>query len=299
MTQRCLIKKLMFETKTGTPGEIVLKESPMFNRFFNLEGKVIIVTGATGILGESFVNGLSEVGAKVVLIGRNKEVGEERTQKIHQEGGEALFIKADVLSKKELEDGRDAVLDTWGKIDGLVNAAGGNIPEAVIAPDADVFDVDMDALKRALDLNLYGTILPTTVFGRAMTHGETGSIVNISSMAAQTAITRVLGYSMAKAAIDNFTRWMCVELAQRYGDRIRINAIAPGFFVTNQNRKLLITEDGYTSRGEAVIRNTPYKRFGKPDELIGTLLWLLSDASLFVSGEVICVDGGFHVYSGV
>jgi len=271
----------------------------MHRDFFNLKGKVIVVTGATGILGEAFVNGLSEAGARVVLLGRNEEVGQERELKILQQGGEALFVKADVLSKEDLERGRDLILDKWGRIDGLVNAAGGNIPEAVIAPDADVFEINMDALKRAFDLNLYGTILPTTIFGKVMTNGETGSIVNISSMAAQTAITRVLGYSMAKAAIDNFTRWMCVELAQRYSDRIRINAIAPGFFVTHQNRHLLTTENGYTARGEAVIRNTPYKRFGIPDELIGTLLWLLSDASLFVSGEVICVDGGFHIFSGV
>ncbi|MDB5193578.1 MAG: D-mannonate oxidoreductase [Segetibacter sp.] len=271
----------------------------MSNKIFNLSEKVIVVTGATGILGEAFVNGLSEAGARVALIGRNEEVGEERMQKIQEQGGEALFIKADVLSKEGLEKGRDQILDKWGRIDGLVNAAGGNIPEAVIGPDADVFEVDMDALKRAFDLNLYGTILPTTIFGKAMSKGETGSIVNISSMAAQTAITRVLGYSMAKAAIDNYTRWMCVELAQRYGDRIRINAIAPGFFVTHQNRRLLTTETGYTTRGEAVINNTPYKRFGKPEELVGTLLWLLSDASLFVSGEVICVDGGFHIFSGV
>ena len=191
------------------------------------------------------------------------------------------------------------VLNKWGKIDGLVNAAGGNIPEAVIAPGSDVFDMDFDALKRAFDLNLYGTLIPTSIFGKAMTASKRGSIVNISSMAAQSAITRVLGYSMAKAAVDNFTRWMCVELAQRYGDAIRINAIAPGFFVTNQNRHLLVKEDGYTPRGEAVIRNTPFNRFGKPDELIGTLIWLLSDASHFVSGEVICVDGGFNVFSGV
>lgn len=271
----------------------------MSDKFFNLKEKVIVITGATGVLGEAFVNGLSEAGARVVLIGRNEEVGEERALKIQQQGGESLFIKADVLSKENLEQGRDLILEKWGRIDGLVNAAGGNIPEAVIAPDADVFEIDMDALKRAFDLNLYGTILPTVIFGRVMTKGERGSIVNISSMAAQTAITRVLGYSMAKAAVDNFTRWMCVELAQRYGDRIRINAIAPGFFVTHQNRKLLVSENGYTARGEAVIKNTPYKRFGNPDELVGTLLWLLSDASLFVTGEVICVDGGFHIYSGV
>lgn len=268
-------------------------------KYFNLENKVIIVTGATGILGESFIEGLNDLGAKVVLLGRNEQVGNDRMKSLNATGGDSLFIKADVLSRQDLEGARDTIMQKWGRVDGLVNGAGGNIPEAVIAPDADVFEIDMDALKRAFDLNLYGTILPTTIFGKAMTKSGKGSIVNISSMAAQSAITRVLGYSMAKAAVDNFTRWMCVELAQRYGDAIRINAIAPGFFVTNQNRHLLTTSDGYTSRGEAVINNTPFKRFGNPDELVGTLIWLLSDASKFVSGEVVCVDGGFNVFSGV
>ncbi|MCW3114827.1 MAG: D-mannonate oxidoreductase [Segetibacter sp.] len=269
------------------------------NKYFGLKEKVIVVTGATGILGESFVTGLVEMGARVVLLGRNENVGEERMKDVTEKGGEAIFIKTDVLSRPDLEHARDIILQKWGKIDGLVNAAGGNVPEAVVPPGSDVFDIDMDALKRAFDLNLYGTILPTCIFGKAMTQSGRGSIVNISSMAAQSAITRVLGYSMAKAGIDNYTRWMCVELAQRYGDAIRINAIAPGFFVTNQNRHLLVEKDGYTSRGEAVIRNTPFKRFGNADELIGTLIWLLSDASVFVSGEVVCVDGGFHIFSGV
>lgn len=268
-------------------------------QYFTLQDKVIIVTGATGILGESFVDGINSMGAKVVLLGRNENVGTERMNALNASGGDSLFIKADVLSKTDLEQARDQVMDKWGRVDGLVNGAGGNIPEAVIAPDADVFEIDMDALKRAFDLNLYGTILPTSIFGKAMSQQRRGSIVNISSMASQSAITRVLGYSMAKAAVDNFTRWMCVELAHRYGDAIRINAIAPGFFVTNQNRHLLTTGDGYTPRGEAVIKNTPFKRFGNPDELVGTLIWLLSDASKFVSGEVVCVDGGFHIFSGV
>ncbi|GAA4403495.1 SDR family oxidoreductase [Nibrella viscosa] len=266
---------------------------------FSLAEKVIIVTGGTGILGGSFCQGICEAGGRVVLLGRNREVGEERTEQLRQAGGDVLFIQADVLNEDELNQTCEEILKTYGRIDGLVNGAGGNIPQAVIGPDQDIFQVNLPALKQAFDLNLYGTILPTVVFGKHLTE-KGGSIVNISSMAAQTAITRVLGYSMAKAAVDNFTRWMSVELAQRYGDRIRMNAIAPGFFVTHQNRRLLTNEDGtYTARGEAVIRNTPYKRFGEPDELIGTLIWLLSDASRFVSGEVICVDGGFHIFSGV
>jgi NAD(P)-dependent dehydrogenase (short-subunit alcohol dehydrogenase family) len=251
------------------------------------------------VLGASFVQGIAAMGGKVVLIGRNDEVGNERAAEINAAGREALFIKADVLSREDLENARTAVLKRFGKIDGIVNAAGGNLPEAVIAPDKDIFDIDIDGLKKAFDLNLFGTLLPVAVFGKEMQKAG-GTIVNISSMAAQSAITRVLGYSMAKAAIDNYTRFMCVETANRYGGKIRVNAIAPGFFITHQNRRLLTNEDGsFTARGEAVIRSTPFKRFGEPEELMGALIWLLSDASAFVSGEVICVDGGFHIFSGV
>ncbi|MDJ1472035.1 SDR family oxidoreductase [Xanthocytophaga flava] len=268
---------------------------------FSMNQKVIVITGGTGILGGSFVKGVCEAGGTAVILGRNQVEGDDRVRQVKEAGGEALFIQADVLNESDLQKACDQVLSTYGKINGLVNAAGGNIPEAVIGPDADIFTIDIPALRKAFDLNLFGTILPTTIFGKAIAAGnEKGSIVNISSMAAQTAITRVLGYSMAKAAIDNFTRWMAVELANRYGDKIRMNAIAPGFFITHQNRRLLTNEDGsYTSRGDAVIRSTPYKRFGEPDELIGTLLWLLGDGTGFVTGEVICVDGGFHVFSGV
>lgn len=269
------------------------------NQLFSLKNKIIVITGATGVLGESFVQGVSDMGGKIVLVGRNEQIGNERVKQLNQNGNEAIFIKADVLSKSDLLHASDIVLQKWGRIDGLVNAAGGNVPEAVIGPDKDVFDIDVDGLKKAFDLNLFGTILPVTVFGKAL-QVSGGSIVNISSMAAQSAITRVLGYSMAKAAIDNYTRWMCVETANRFGSKIRVNAIAPGFFITHQNRHLLTNADGsFTSRGEAVIKNTPFKRFGNPDELIGALIWLLSDASAFVSGEVICVDGGFSVFSGV
>jgi NAD(P)-dependent dehydrogenase (short-subunit alcohol dehydrogenase family) len=266
---------------------------------FDIKDKVVVVTGGTGILGGAFIKAIAEAGGKVVILGRNEEIGRQREQEVKAQGGEALFIASDVLQQTDLEQACQKVLDTYGRIDALVNGAGGNVAEAVIGPDQDIFNVNIEALKQVFDLNLYGTILPTTVFGQHMT-ANGGTIINISSMAAQTAITRVLGYSMAKAAVDNFTRWMSVELANRYGDKIRMNAIAPGFFVTQQNRHLLTTpEGGYTARGEAVIRNTPYKRFGEPEELNGALIWLLSDASKFVSGEVICVDGGFHIFSGV
>jgi NAD(P)-dependent dehydrogenase (short-subunit alcohol dehydrogenase family) len=266
---------------------------------FDIKDKVIVLTGGTGILGGAFITAIAEAGGKVVILGRNEEVGRQREQEVKAKGGQALFLAADVLQQADLESACDQILKAYGRIDALVNAAGGNVAEAVIQPDQDIFSINIEALKQAFDLNLYGTILPTTVFGRHLTENG-GTIINISSMAAQSAITRVLGYSMAKAAIDNFTRWMSVELANRYGDKIRMNAIAPGFFVTKQNRHLLTTpEGGYTARGEAVIRNTPYKRFGEPEELNGVLIWLLSDASKFVTGEVICVDGGFHIFSGV
>jgi NAD(P)-dependent dehydrogenase (short-subunit alcohol dehydrogenase family) len=269
-------------------------------QLFSLANKVIIITGATGVLGEAFVNAVADMDGKIVLIGRNVHVGNERANQLQQNGKDAIFIKADVLLKEDLIKARDMVLEKWGRIDGLVNAAGGNVPEGVIMPGEEIFDINMEGMRKAFELNLFGSILPVSVFGKALQESGNASIVNISSMAAQTTLTRILGYSMAKAAIDNYTRWMSVETANRFGDRIRVNAIAPGFFITNQNRSLLTNADGsYTERGENVIRNTPFKRFGNPEELCGALIWLLSDASKFVTGEVICIDGGFHINSGV
>ena len=269
------------------------------NELFSLREKVIVVTGGTGILGEAFCRGIAEAGGSVVILGRNEAVGRERAETLRAAGHQALFIRADVLSQAELEAACVETLQTYGRVDGLVNAAGGNQPGAVVQPGADVFSLDPTALRQVFDLNLHGTLLPTLAFGRHMaTHG--GSIVNISSMAAQRAITRVLGYSMAKAAVDNFTRWMAVELAHRYQDRLRINALAPGFFLTEQNRSLLTQPDGSpTARGQAVVQQTPFGRFGQPEELVGTLIWLLSGASRFVNGEVVAVDGGFPAFSGV
>lgn len=269
-------------------------------QLFNLKNKVIILTGATGVLGEAFVHAIADMDGKVVLIGRNEAVGNERVKQLQQKNKEAIFIKADVLNKDDLLHANEIILKKFNRIDGLVNAAGGVVPESVIMPGEEIFDINMDGMKRAFDLNLFGSMMPVTVFGRSLQQSGNASIVNISSMTAQTTLTRVLGYSMAKAAIDNYTRWMSVETANRYGDTMRVNAIAPGFFITHQNEKLLINEDGsYTERSENILRNTPFKRFGKPEELCGTLIWLLSDASKFVTGEVICVDGGFHINSGV
>ena len=267
---------------------------------FELNGKVVIVTGGTGILGASFVKGIAEAGACVGILGRNEEVAKQRADAINSKGGKAIAIKADVTHTEDLLKAKDFIIKEFGHIDGLVNAAGGNIPEAVIHPGADIFNLDIEALKQVVELNLYGTIIPTQIFGSEIARLGSGSIVNISSMASQRAITRVLGYSLAKSAIDSYTKWFAMELGNRYGDKIRMNAIAPGFFLTEQNRNLLTNGKGtYTKRGELVVQHTPFKRLGEPKELTGTLIWLLSDASKFVTGTVINVDGGFSIFSGV
>lgn len=267
---------------------------------FSLVGKVIVVTGGTGILGEAFINGIATAGGIVGVLGRNKKVADERVATIKNNGGQAIVLIADVTNEQQLADAKKKVLDTFGKIDGLVNAAGGNMPGAIVKPEEDVFDLNMQALKDVMDLNLFGTLLPTQIFGETIKKTGNGSIVNISSMAPQTVITKVLGYSMAKSAIDIYTKWFAVELGKRYGDKIRMNAIAPGFFLTEQNRTLLSNEDGsLTERGTLVTKKTPFNRFGNPNELIGALIWLLSDASKFVTGTVVNVDGGFSIFSGV
>ncbi|MES2279706.1 MAG: SDR family oxidoreductase [Bacteroidota bacterium] len=267
---------------------------------FSLKGKVIIVTGGTGILGNSFINGIVEAGGAVGILGRNKQVAEERADAINKNGGRAIALVADVLNEGDLQAAKQTLLNKFGRLDGLVNGAGGNMPEGVLQPEEDIFKMNIEGMKRTLDLNLWGTLLPTQVFGEAIAETGRGSIVNISSMNSKRAITKVLGYNMGKAAVDCYNQWFAVELANRYGDAIRMNALAPGFFLTEQNRNLLTTPDGgYTERGEKVIRQTPFKRFGNPDELIGALVWLLSDASAFVTGSMICVDGGFSIFGGV
>jgi NAD(P)-dependent dehydrogenase (short-subunit alcohol dehydrogenase family) len=267
---------------------------------FLLNDKVIIVTGGTGVLGEAFVNGLAAAGGTVGILGRNEKVADERAAAVNKRGGKAIALIADVTNEEQLRAAREKIMKEFGRIDGLVNAAGGNMPGAVIAPNKDIFQLDFVALREVMNLNLFGTLLPTQVFGQAMATQAKGSIVNISSMASQRVITKVLGYSMAKTAIDSYTKWFAVELGNRYGDTIRMNAIAPGFFLTEQNRTLLTNSDGtMTERGALVIKNTPFSRFGKPDELVGALVWLLSDASKFVTGSVVNVDGGFSIFSGV
>ena len=266
-----------------------------------LQNKVIVVTGGTGVLGYSFNKAIANAGATVCILGRNKEKAEERAAEIIAEGGKAIGLYADVLNEADLQKANDIILEKYGRIDGLVNAAGGNQPKAVVQPEEDLFHLDMGALEAVMKLNLFGSLLPTQIFGRTMMKTtDATSIVNISSVSANTVITKVLGYSLAKAAIENYTKWFAIELAKRYAGKIRMNAIMPGFFLTEQNRTLLTNEDGsLTERGEKVIAKTPIQRFGKPDELTAALVYLLSDDSSFVLGSVLQIDGGFTTFSGV
>jgi len=272
---------------------------------FSLEGRVAVVTGATGVLGGAMARGLALTGARVGILGRRRERAEEVVREISNSGGEALALPADVLQREQLESARDAVLERWDRVDILVNAAGGNVPGATVSGGETVFDLPMEAFGEVFDLNLIGTLLPIQVFGEAMTQrsgeGRTeGCIVNVSSMASARAITRVAGYSAAKAAVENLTRWLAVDLARRFGDGLRVNAIAPGFLLGEQNRAMLVGEDGnLTERGRAIVEHTPVGRFGEPEELVGTVVWLCAPAAGFVTGAVVPVDGGFGAFSGV
>ena len=248
--------------------------------------------------------GLARAGARIGVLGRREERAEEVVAEVENRGSEALALPADVLKKEQLEVARDAVLDRWGRVDILVNAAGGNVPAATVGEDATFFGLPEEPLREVLDLNLLGTVLPSQVFGEAMTRDQSseveGSIVNISSMAARKPLTRVVGYSAAKAAVENLTRWLAVELARKYGPGLRVNAIAPGFFLGEQNRALLMNDDGsLTERGQSIVEHTPARRFGEPEELVGTLIWLCSPAARFVTGVVVPVDGGFGAFGGV
>lgn len=267
---------------------------------FDLTGKVALVTGGTGVLGGVMAQGLAQAGAKVAVMGRRAQQAEAVADSIRAAGGEAMALPADVLQRSQLDTARRQLLAAWDRLDILVNAAGGNVPGAIVSPDAHLFELEQAALEQVINLNLFGTFLPSQVFGQVMAEQGCGNIINISSMAAQKSISRVVGYSAAKAAIDNLTRWLAVEFARKYGPGLRVNAIAPGFFVGEQNRALLINEDGsLTARGRQIIDHTPMGRFGEPDELLGALIYLASDAARFVTGIVIPVDGGFSAFGGV
>ena len=266
---------------------------------FSLEGRVAVVTGGYGVLGGTLAAGLAAAGARVAVIGRNHEAAQARADALRDEGREAMAVVADVLDEGQVRLARDQVVSAWGRVDVLVNAAGGNVAGSR-NDDRSIFDVPPGTFDDVVRLNLHGTVTPSLAFGEAMSRRGSGSIVNISSMAALRAVSGVLGYSVAKAGIDAFTRWLAVDLARRYGDGMRVNAIAPGFFVSTQNQDVLIRPDGSpTERARTILDLTPMGRFGRPEELIGAVTWLASDASSFVTGVVIPVDGGFSAFSGV
>lgn len=268
------------------------------NELFSIKDQVVVITGGTGVLGACIGKYLATQGAKVVIMGRRKEEGDAIVNEILSDGGDAMFLVTDVMNQSVVEQNCKDILDKYGKVDALLNAAGGNMPGATIAPTGNFFDLKTEDFQRVLDLNLTGTVIPTQVFLKPMVEAGKGSIVNFSSMAAFRPMTRVCGYAAAKAGISNFTAFLANEVAVKFTPNIRVNAIAPGFFLTNQNLRLLTNEDGsLTPRGEDVIRQTPFKRFGKPEELCGTIQYLISDASAFVTGTVAVVDGGFNAFA--
>lgn len=268
------------------------------NSLFSIKDKVVVITGGTGVLGQCIAEYLAAEGARVVILGRRRAEGDRIVADISDAGGNAIFLESDVLDRDVLEANCHDIMSHYGRIDALLNAAGGNMPGATIPPGSKFFDLDINDFKKVLDLNLAGTVLPTQVFLKPMAEAGSGAIVNFSSMAAFRPLTRVPGYAAAKAAISNFTAFMANEIATKFTSAIRINAIAPGFFLTNQNRALLTNPDGsLTERGQDVIRQTPFKRFGRPEELCGTIHYLISDASSFVTGTVAVVDGGFNVFT--
>lgn len=268
------------------------------NELFSVKDKVVVITGGTGVLGACIGEYLALEGAKVVLMGRRREEGDKIVDRIKSKSGEAMFLVTDVMNIDVVRENCNEILAAYGKVDALLNAAGGNMPGATIAPSGTFFDVKIDEFERVLNLNLTGTVIPTQVFLKPMVEAGKGAIVNFSSMAAFRPMTRVLGYAAAKAGISNFTAFMANEVATKFTPSIRVNAIAPGFFLTNQNRALLTNPDGsLTERGNDVIRQTPFKRFGKPEELCGTIQYLISDAASFVTGTVAVVDGGFNAFA--
>lgn len=268
------------------------------NELFSVRDQVVVITGGTGVLGACIAHYLAREGAKVVILGRRKEEGDKIVDEIRANGGEAMFLVSDVCSQEVVEQNCRDILARYGRVDALLNAAGGNQPGATIAPTGNLFDVDIKDFRKVMDLNLTGTLIPTQVFLRPMSEAGKGAIVNFSSMAAFRPMTRVMGYAAAKAGISNITAFLATEVAKKFSPSIRVNAIAPGFFLTNQNRALLTNPDGsLTERGTDVIRQTPFGRFGRPEELCGTIQYLISDASSFVTGTVAVVDGGFNIFA--
>src|SRR5262245_57368002 len=270
------------------------------SRMYDFTGRSVVITGGTGVLCSAIARGLVGCGADVAIVTRSPAKGASLISTLTGPG-RAIVVQADVVKRDQLQQALQNVIEKFGRVDCLINGAGGNQANAVTRADLSFFDLPEDALRFVFDLNMMGTILPTQVFGRIMADGGTGTILNVSSMSAFRPLTRVLGYSAAKAGVNNFTQWLAVYMAREYSPRIRVNAIAPGFFLTEQNRNLLTEPEsgGLTPRGQSILDHTPMGRFGQPEDLLGTVLWLLSPASAFVTGVVVPVDGGFSAFSGV
>jgi len=268
---------------------------------FDLAGKVAVITGAGGVICGTMAKALAKAGAKVAVLDLLERAAQKVADEIKADGGEAIAVKCNVLEKNSLEAAKKEVNAAFGKIDILINGAGGNKKEATTSPEMPFFDIPLDAVRFVFELNFIGTLLPSQVFGKEMADNGSGIILNISSMNAFRPLTKIAAYSAAKSAINNFTQWLAVHMCQNFSKDIRVNAIAPGFFLTEQNRFLLTEEKSgqLTARGKTIIEHTPMGRFGQPDELVGTVLWLLSDAAKFVTGVVVPVDGGFSAFSGV
>ncbi|MGE5265375.1 MAG: SDR family oxidoreductase [Acidobacteriota bacterium] len=268
---------------------------------YNLAGKTVVITGGAGILGGEIACGLVGCNANVAIIDRDPTLADRLMARLQSSVGRAIVVYADVLNTETLQKAADTIDREFGHVDFLINAAGGNHPKASTSPELSFFDIPQDALRWVFDLNIIGTMLPCQVFGKRMAGRGEGGIVNISSMNAFRPLTRIAAYSAAKAGVSNFTQWLAVHMAQEYSTKIRVNAIAPGFFITGQNRFLLTDEKSgeLTERGRAVIDHTPMGRFGEPEDLLGTVMWLLSPASAFVTGIVVPIDGGFSAYGGV
>ncbi|MBN1994357.1 MAG: SDR family oxidoreductase [Anaerolineae bacterium] len=270
-------------------------------KLYDFTGRSVVITGGAGILGGELACALAEVGANVAIIDRNPELAERLLDRLDLCSGKAIVAYGDVLDAALMKQAADQIVQEFGRVDCLINGAGGNNPRATTAPDLSFFDLPADALRFVFDLNILGTIIPSQVFGKIMAEQKEGIILNVSSMNAFRPLTRIAAYSAAKAGVSNFTQWLAVHMAQEYSPRIRVNAIAPGFFITDQNRFLLTDEQtgDLTPRGQAIITHTPMARFGRPEDLVGPVLWLLSPASAFVTGVVVPIDGGFAAYSGV
>jgi NAD(P)-dependent dehydrogenase (short-subunit alcohol dehydrogenase family) len=268
---------------------------------FSLQGKVAVVTGGGGVLCAAICHGLASAGAKVAVLDLMEPAAQRVAQELAARGGEAMAAKADVLSRESMEAARETVLARFGRVDILINGAGGNKAQATTSPTLSFFDLPQDAFQWVFNLNFVGTLVPCQVFGELMADQGAGDILNISSMNAYRPLTRIPAYSAAKAAVSNFTQWLAVHLSQEYSTRIRVNAIAPGFFLTEQNRFLLTEKDSgeLTARGTTIIGHTPMARFGGPEDLVGAVLWLLSPSAGFVHGVVVPIDGGFSAFSGV